>query len=79
MAVSAVSTDGKPHSVSIYIDVTAEWYSGDDTQIVNWSFVQGQTTVYHQAQINNQSAFTEFNDHIQRQSQLWRSETRELD
>ena len=35
--VTAASADGATHSVSIYLDISAEWASGNETAFVNWS------------------------------------------
>ncbi|GFP57022.1 glutaminase A [Trichoderma asperellum] len=36
LKVSVVSLDGGPHSVQIYCDVSGEWASGDNSQIIRW-------------------------------------------
>ncbi len=33
---SAHSTDGKPHTVSLYFDITGEWAHGDDNAPIDW-------------------------------------------
>jgi hypothetical protein len=36
ITVTAAAADGKRHAVSVYLDITAEWVSGDDTTQVEW-------------------------------------------
>ncbi|TFK43420.1 DUF1793-domain-containing protein [Crucibulum laeve] len=64
MAVSAASTDGSPHSVQVYSDISAEWVSGDNSLTANWSTTTGNVLT-HQVQLATQAVFTENNDHIQ--------------
>ncbi len=44
---SAHSADGRPHTVSLYFDITGEWASGDNKTPINWARrnldAQGQT------------------------------------
>ena len=69
MTVSAAANDGGSHSVQIYTDISAEWVSGDDTQIVNWTTTAGGI-ITHQIQLETQTEFTEVNDRIQRTSPI---------
>ncbi|KAF8897656.1 DUF1793-domain-containing protein [Infundibulicybe gibba] len=64
LAVSAVSTDGASHSVQVYTDISAEWVSGDNNLVVNWSTTTG-SILTHQVQLATQSVFSEINDHTQ--------------
>jgi Domain of unknown function (DUF5127)/Domain of unknown function (DUF4965)/Domain of unknown function (DUF1793)/Concanavalin A-like lectin/glucanases superfamily/Domain of unknown function (DUF4964) len=41
ITVTAAANDGGSHAVSVYLDISAEWAHGDDTQDVSW----GQQTV----------------------------------
>ena len=66
LALSAASNDGKNHSVQLYTDISAEWVTGDNSLIANWSTTTG-TVLTHQVQLVNQSPFSEINDHIQRE------------
>jgi Domain of unknown function (DUF5127)/Domain of unknown function (DUF4965)/Domain of unknown function (DUF1793)/Concanavalin A-like lectin/glucanases superfamily/Domain of unknown function (DUF4964) len=36
ISVTAAANDGGSHSVSVYLDISAEWAHGDDTQEVSW-------------------------------------------
>ncbi|KZV98208.1 DUF1793-domain-containing protein [Exidia glandulosa HHB12029] len=67
MSVTAVSLDGASHSVQLYTDISAEWASGDNSLLVNWSTSLG-SILTHQVQLQTQSQFTEVNDHIQQGS-----------
>ncbi|KAH7929420.1 DUF1793-domain-containing protein [Leucogyrophana mollusca] len=65
LSLSAVSTDGGSHSVSIYTDISAEWASGDDTQTVNWTSTTTGDILTHQVMLEDQQIYTEYSDHIQ--------------
>lgn len=65
MAVSAASTDGAAHSVQIYSDISAEWVSGDNSLVANWSTSVTSNVITHQVQLQSPSVFSEFNDHTQ--------------
>ncbi|PVF95783.1 DUF1793-domain-containing protein [Serendipita vermifera] len=68
LSLSAVSNDGASHSVQVYTDISAEWVSGDNDLIVNWSTkVEDPTTgiITHQVQLANEETFKEIGDHIQ--------------
>ncbi|KAI0068780.1 DUF1793-domain-containing protein [Artomyces pyxidatus] len=73
LALSAVSNDGKAHSVQLYTDISAEWVSGDDSLTVNWTISVGDILV-HQVQLEDQSLFTEASDHIQHGSAYYATE-----
>ncbi|TFK82313.1 DUF1793-domain-containing protein [Polyporus arcularius HHB13444] len=63
-AISAAANDGKSHSVQVYADISAEWVSGDNNLLVNWSTSTGDVLT-HQVQLADQPEFTEVNDRIQ--------------
>ena len=64
MAVTAAPSDGKAHSVQIYTDISSEWVSGNDAQKVNWTTTTGDVII-HQAQLQNQTLFSDSGDRIQ--------------
>ncbi|KAF8351347.1 DUF1793-domain-containing protein [Amanita rubescens] len=64
LAVSAASTDGVSHHVQMYSDISAEWVSGDNTLVANWSTSVG-STITHKVQLEDQTLFGEINDHTQ--------------
>ncbi|CAN8106452.1 unnamed protein product [Discula destructiva] len=58
--VAAVSSDGAPHDVQIYLDVTGEWASGGDpTQQLVWSHGSSNGVAYHTFNLTQQLVFTE--------------------
>ncbi|KAG2042315.1 hypothetical protein BDR03DRAFT_1006723 [Suillus americanus] len=63
LALSAVSTDGRSHTVSVYTDISAEWVSGDDSLTVNWTTSTGNILT-HQVMLENQ-LYIEYSDYIQ--------------
>ncbi|KAG6833882.1 hypothetical protein H0H87_007893 [Tephrocybe sp. NHM501043] len=65
MAVSATPTDGKSHSVQLYSDITAEWTSGDDSNIVKWTTSETKDSVTHQIQRQYPAPFSEVDDHAE--------------
>ena len=66
LALAAAPNDGKSHSVQVYSDISAEWVTGDNSLIANWSTSVG-SVLTHQVQLVNQTPFGEVNDHIQRE------------
>ena len=34
---TAQSSDGAPHKVTVYYDISGEWAHGDDSQLINWA------------------------------------------
>ncbi|KDR83620.1 hypothetical protein GALMADRAFT_85982 [Galerina marginata CBS 339.88] len=64
MAVSMAPTDGAPHSVQVYSDISAEWVSGDNNLVANWS-TSVNNIITHQVQLQTQAPLTEVNDHTQ--------------
>ncbi|KIJ70075.1 hypothetical protein HYDPIDRAFT_78948 [Hydnomerulius pinastri MD-312] len=65
LALSAVSTDGGSHTVSVYTDISAEWASAsDNTQTVNWTSTTTGDVLTHQVMLEDQQVFTEYNDFI---------------
>ncbi|CAL1698759.1 unnamed protein product [Somion occarium] len=64
LAVTATSNDGQSHSVQVYTDISAEWVTGNVSQIVSWSTSAGDM-ITHQAQLVDQTPFVEVGDRIQ--------------
>lgn len=46
VSVSAKSSDGKPHHVKVYMDVSAEWASGDSSQTIEWGMSESRNVTY---------------------------------
>ncbi|KAF8076521.1 DUF1793-domain-containing protein [Lyophyllum atratum] len=70
LAVSAASTDGAAHSVQVYSDISAEWVSGNNALVANWTTTTG-SILTHQVQLQSQSVLSEVNDHIQHGSAFY--------
>lgn len=62
--MTATSNDGQSHSVQVYTDISAEWVTGNVSQIVSWSTSAGDM-ITHQAQLVDQTPFVEVGDRIQ--------------
>ena len=67
VTLSVTPTDGGSHDVRLYTDITAEWVSGDDNLVVNWTTTVFDDTIIHQTQLLDQWPFSEIKDHIQRE------------
>ncbi|GBE79652.1 DUF1793-domain-containing protein [Sparassis latifolia] len=67
LALSAAPNDNDVHSVQVYTDISAEWVSGDDSLVVNWTTTAGNI-ITHQVQLEDQTFFGEVSDHIQQGS-----------
>ncbi|KAF8493583.1 hypothetical protein JB92DRAFT_3084946 [Gautieria morchelliformis] len=65
LAITAQSTDGNPHSVQVYSDITAEWISGDDTLLAQWDTNTSSSSVIHSVHLDPTKPFTVLNHHIQ--------------
>ncbi|KAI0737538.1 DUF1793-domain-containing protein [Daedaleopsis nitida] len=63
-AISAAPNDGKPHTVQVYADISAEWVSGDNSLPVMWE-TSTDDVLTHQVALATQNTFTEINDRIQ--------------
>ncbi|KAG8872279.1 hypothetical protein FRB98_009705 [Tulasnella sp. 332] len=63
LALSAIANDGRSHAVQFYSDISCEWCSGDDSQVVNWTTTTTNGVVIHEAGVESQEPFTEFHDH----------------
>jgi hypothetical protein len=57
------SIDGQPHDVQIYADISGEWCSGDDSQVITWAPSQvtdgRQTLQVWTVQLQNEQVLTE--------------------
>ncbi|KAJ7585435.1 hypothetical protein C8J56DRAFT_1165854 [Mycena floridula] len=49
LAVDVISLDGKPHTVELYSDITAEWISGDRSNNATWDTTKAANSVYYHA------------------------------
>ena len=71
MAVQVAPNDGKSHTVQIYSDITAEWVSGSDSALVNWTTTTHGAVLIHKAQLQRQTLFDDSADRIQREPSFW--------
>ena len=67
LALSVASNDGSSHSVQVYTDISAEWVSGDNSLVANWTTTTTGGILTHQVQLESQSIYGEVSDHIQRE------------
>ncbi|KAH6604549.1 glutaminase a [Trichoderma cornu-damae] len=62
LSVSVASLDGRSHQVQIYTDVSGEWASGDNSQIIRWEHLAAGGVRSHKFYRQNQEVFNEAND-----------------
>ncbi|KAI0930164.1 hypothetical protein AcV5_006948 [Taiwanofungus camphoratus] len=62
LAFEATSSDGRPHDVQVYSDISAEWLSGNRTALVNWTSIVTNNDVYHQIQLQSPSPSMEISN-----------------
>ncbi|KAK3394880.1 hypothetical protein B0H63DRAFT_385879 [Podospora didyma] len=53
------SSDGAPHSVQIYMDVSGEWASGDRSKVIKWDSATAGDITYHKFFRDEQAEFRE--------------------
>ncbi|KAL2198179.1 hypothetical protein P885DRAFT_34650 [Corynascus similis CBS 632.67] len=54
--------DREPHNVQVYMDVSGEWASGDNSQVVEWDNGASDDIVYHKFFRRTQEEFREANE-----------------
>ncbi|KAK4194579.1 hypothetical protein QBC40DRAFT_319021 [Triangularia verruculosa] len=59
VTVTAKSSDGASHKVQVYMDVSAEWASGDNSQYIDWEFGTAENLYYLKFWRENQYIFHE--------------------
>ncbi|TBU49426.1 hypothetical protein BD309DRAFT_76359 [Dichomitus squalens] len=64
LAVSVKSNDGNSHNVQVYTDISAEWVTGDNSLVANWTTTTGNVLT-HQVQLSSPSVYSEVSDHTQ--------------
>ncbi|QRV79596.1 glutaminase GtaA [Ceratobasidium sp. AG-Ba] len=55
ISISAASNDGRTHTVTVYMDVSGEWVTGDNSQTAQWSTVTDNNVVLHKMFLQNPS------------------------
>ena len=65
LSVTATPNDGGSHTVQIYTDISAEWITGNNSLVANWTTTETDSIVIHQTQLVEQQPFTEISDHTQ--------------
>ncbi|KAK1750810.1 hypothetical protein QBC47DRAFT_392602 [Echria macrotheca] len=59
ISVNAVSSDGSSHNVKVYMDVSGEWASGDNSAVINWDTGSSGNLAYHKFFRADQQEFKE--------------------
>ncbi|CAP61726.1 uncharacterized protein PODANS_4_2950 [Podospora anserina S mat+] len=62
VTVTAKSSDGASHKVQVYMDVSGEWASGDNSEKVQWEFGTESNLYYLKFWRENQHEFKEANE-----------------
>ncbi|KIY47397.1 DUF1793-domain-containing protein [Fistulina hepatica ATCC 64428] len=69
MSLSVASTDGQSHSIQLYTDISGEWVSGNNSDVVVWNTTSSDI-LYHGIGLENQTLYGEINDQAQCKSSL---------
>jgi hypothetical protein len=73
--VSAQSTDGQPHDVQVYADISGEWCSGDDSQVITWTPARvtsgSQTLQVWTVQLQTEQVLTELDQQAAWGTMVW--------
>ncbi|KAK4191152.1 hypothetical protein QBC35DRAFT_36876 [Podospora australis] len=62
VSVKAKSCDGGSHNVKVYMDVSAEWASGDNSQVIEWNKDESKDITYLTFCRQNQMEFQEVHE-----------------
>ncbi|KAH8101093.1 DUF1793-domain-containing protein, partial [Cristinia sonorae] len=65
LSLSVTSSDGAPHNVSVYTDISAEWVTGNTSSVANWTTSTDSNLLTHQIQLADQHLLVEEHDMIQ--------------
>ncbi|KAB2572356.1 Six-hairpin glycosidase-like protein [Lasiodiplodia theobromae] len=57
--VEVSSIDGSEHDVQLYSDISAEWVTGDRSQVAQWEYDTSGDLAYHKVYRQTQQAFSE--------------------
>ncbi|QRV94234.1 glutaminase GtaA [Ceratobasidium sp. AG-Ba] len=65
ISISAASNDGRTHTVTVYMDVSGEWVTGDNSQTAQWSTVTDDNIVLHKMFLQSPSPYVESSQRAQ--------------
>lgn len=71
ITVTAAANDGGSHAVSIYLDISAEWAHGDDTQEVSWGQQTAGSLNVLTVTPSSPSVLAEYNDQASWGTVVW--------
>ncbi|KAF9067643.1 hypothetical protein BDP27DRAFT_1448939 [Rhodocollybia butyracea] len=74
LSVAAASTDGLPHTVAVYTDISGEWLTSNDTSVIEWNSTTTGSVLTHQSQLKSQTEYVESADRIQQGSIYYSTE-----
>ncbi|KAL4261602.1 Glutaminase GtaA [Pleurotus pulmonarius] len=70
MSFEASSTDGNPHAVEVYSDISGEWASGINSNLIQWNLTTTTASTYHTVLRSTLQPMTETNN-IAEDSQVY--------
>ncbi|KAG8753718.1 hypothetical protein FRC12_011450 [Ceratobasidium sp. 428] len=65
ISISAVANDGRPHAVAVYMDISGEWITGDNSQTAQWSTVTDNNVVLHKMFLQSPATYIESSQRAQ--------------
>ncbi|OSD07070.1 hypothetical protein PYCCODRAFT_1464180 [Trametes coccinea BRFM310] len=65
MSFEAIATDGRPHEVQVYSDISADWLSGDRSSAVRWSQNATNGSIYQEINLQSPQSFVEIQGQAQ--------------
>ncbi|KAL1998449.1 hypothetical protein VTN02DRAFT_6160 [Thermoascus thermophilus] len=73
--VDVWSMDGKSHDVQLYADISAEWVSGNRSNVAQWDYGVAGDVAYHRVYRQTQQLFSETTDQAEWGSWYWATDS----
>ena len=71
LTVEVRATDGASHDVQVYADITGEWASSDESDVISWNAVTTGSNRYWSVQLQNPEPLTEDTQMANWGSAIW--------
>ena len=75
LTVSVTATDRRRHSVQVYVDITGEWVSSDESAAIEWHTAAGNGTRHWAVQLQDQQPVTESDQMAEWGTAVWATPT----
>ena len=75
LTVSVTATDRRRHSVQVYVDITGEWVSSDESAAIEWHTAAGNGTRHWAVQLQDQQPVTESDQMTEWGTAVWATPT----